>query len=1036
VEDSNGDCPSYLVDNDGDGEPDGVSDPCLGATSYTYHGVAYGLVAIGDRCWFKENLRTTQRRDGTAIAEVPDADTWNGLTTAAYAVYGNDAGNAAMYGLLYNGYAAADDAPLCPQFWAVPSAADFDGLVGALGGTAVAGGALKEAGLGHWASPNAGATNASGFTALPGGERVVGSVGYTGLTESAWWWTSGNSFASTRSSRGVTHTSATVSTAEHSMRRGHSVRCVRLAPVLGCTNINFGEFNPLATVDDGSCATPSFPGCTDNRYAEYDPQANVDDGSCTYLVGCGPGATVTYHGESYPLVTIGAQCWFKKNLNTALYRTGEAILLLEDGAEWAATSQGAWSYYNNDVANGVTYGKLYNFYTVNDARALCPTGWHVPTDGEWITLEMELGMTSAEANGTGWRGTIQGTALKASPADSPPWNGTNSSGFSALSGGIRYGSGSFGDLGFRGIWWSSSPSGSLAWFRYLDAGNSDVFRYNDYYGYVRNGFSVRCLRDTTNVPVAILGCTLSNACNYNPSATTNNGMCILPGPCDSCNAGALVDGDLDNDGVCNPNEVSGCTDSSATNFDSNATDDDGSCVMPGPAQCGGASTVTFDGHTYALVGIGTQCWFKENLRSDNYRNGDAIPGNLSDSLWSSTNFGAHTVYGEGASEVYGGSVDELVNLETFGRLYNQSAVNDVRGLCPGGFHVPTFDDWAELVNELGGWSVAGLALKSSSGNEPTWNGTNLSGFSALPGGYRFSNGAFYYWNGYGYWWSSTSSDSNNWSCSLSTNNSGLFGNYGSSSKAGYSIRCVIDEGGCFDLDNDGVCAEDEIAGCTDATATNFASNATDDDASCLYATAPCGGATTVTFDGHTYALVGIGNQCWFKENLRSDNYRNGDVIPGELNDFQWTTTSSGAQAVYNNDSANMTSYGRLYNWYSVNDARGLCPAGFHVPSFEEWTVLDSVLGGWPGAGTALKSSNSDSPPWDGLNSSGFSALPGGYRYFSDGSLYPLGSNGYWWSSSSPVWLQAWGFALYTSSNLAYLTGASFHNGFSVRCVRD
>jgi uncharacterized protein (TIGR02145 family) len=1056
VEDSNGDCPSYLVDNDGDGEPDGVSDPCLGATSYTYHGVAYGLVAIGDRCWFKENLRTTQRRDGTAIAEVPDADTWNGLTTAAYAVYGNDAGNAAMYGLLYNGYAAADDAPLCPQFWAVPSAADFDGLVGALGGTAVAGGALKEAGLGHWASPNAGATNASGFTALPGGERVVGSVGYTGLTESAWWWTSGNSFASTRSSRGVTHTSATVSTAEHSMRRGHSVRCVRLAPVLGCTNINFGEFNPLATVDDGSCATPSFPGCTDNRYAEYDPQANVDDGSCTYLVGCGPGATVTYHGESYPLVTIGAQCWFKKNLNTALYRTGEAILLLEDGAEWAATSQGAWSYYNNDVANGVTYGKLYNFYTVNDARALCPTGWHVPTDGEWITLEMELGMTSAEANGTGWRGTIQGTALKASPADSPPWNGTNSSGFSALSGGIRYGSGSFGDLGFRGIWWSSSPSGSLAWFRYLDAGNSDVFRYNDYYGYVRNGFSVRCLRDTTNVPVAILGCTLSNACNYNPSATTNNGMCILPGPCDSCNAGALVDGDLDNDGVCNPNEVPGCTDSSATNFDSNATDDDGSCLY-GPAQCGGASTVTFDGYTYALVGIGTQCWFKENLRSDNYSNGDAIPGGLSDSQWTSTGSGAQAVYNNDPS-----------NLATYGRLYNWYAVNDARGLCPVGFHVPSDSEWMSLEMELGmtanqlyGTDFRGTnqgeQLKSSLASFPSWNGTNSSGFSASPSGFRYSDYGGYYSSigTNGYWWSSTVSGPDSWARGLITQDSRVY-RYVSNLRSGLGIRCVKDIGvACIDPDNDGVCAENEVSGCTDSSATNFDSNATDDDGSCLYGPAQCSGASTVTFDGHAYALVGIGTQCWFKENLRSDNYRNGDAIPGNLSESNWVNATTGAQAVFGEGSSHVSSgnedeelnlllFGRLYNGMSVSDARGLCPTGFHVPTDEEWTELEIELGltavngtFWRGDdhGTKLKASPTDIPPWNSQNPSGFSASPGGYRGYSNGHFSYNGEGAYYWTSSM-ISTSGYFRHLSTGRTDAYRWYSPQQDGYSVRCMMD
>jgi uncharacterized protein (TIGR02145 family) len=444
--------------------------------------VAYGLVAIGDRCWFKENLHTTQRRDGTALVEVQDAAAWNGLTTAAYAHYANDAANTATYGLLYNGYAASDDAPLCPQFWGVPTGADFDGLVTALGGVAVAGGAMKEAGLGHWAAPNAAATNSSGFTALPGGERVVGSVGFTGLTESAWWWTSGPSHNTTRNSRGVVHTSGAVSSAEHSMRRGYAVRCVRSVPVLGCTDINFGEYNPLATVNDESCATPGFPGCTDNRYAEFDPQANVDDGSCTYLAGCGPGASVQYHGETYPILTIGEQCWFKKNLNTPTYRSGDAISLLEDNAEWEATSVGAWSHYGNSASSGATYGKLYNFFAVSDSRGLCPAGWHVPSDGEWSVLENELGGSS-----------VAGNALKSSSSDTPLWDGMNSSGFSALPGGFRnvvYGY--FSNQGFKGYWWSSSPDGSLAWRRDLSSGISSVYRSN---ANARFGFSVRCVRD-------------------------------------------------------------------------------------------------------------------------------------------------------------------------------------------------------------------------------------------------------------------------------------------------------------------------------------------------------------------------------------------------------------------------------------------------------------------------------------------------------------------------------------------------------------
>jgi uncharacterized protein (TIGR02145 family) len=226
-----------------------------------------------------------------------------------------------------------------------------------------------------------------------------------------------------------------------------------------------------------------------------------------------------------------------------------------------------------------------------------------------------------------------------------------------------------------------------------------------------------------------------------------------------------------------------------------------------------------------------------------------------------------------------------------------------------------------------------------------------------------------------------------------------------------------------------------VQGCTDANAANFNPLAVIEDGSCSYGPAQCGGASTVSFDGHTYALVGIGTQCWFKENLRSDNYRNGDAIPGNLTDGQWTSTGSGAQAVYNNDPANLAMYGRLYNWYAVNDARGLCPVGFHVPSDNEWTVLENALGGSSVAGTALKSSAADSPPWDGSNSSGFSALPGGFRYYYSGGFGSLGYYGYWWSSSSSG-SGAWLRYLYSGSSDVYRNYYDVRNGFSVRCVRD
>ena len=104
-----------------------------------------------------------------------------------------------------------------------------------------------------------------------------------------------------------------------------------------------------------------------------------------------------------------------------------------------------------------------------------------------------------------------------------------------------------------------------------------------------------------------------------------------------------------------------------------------------------------------------------------------------------------------------------------------------------------------------------------------------------------------------------------------------------------------------------------VQGCTDTNAANFNPLAVIEDGSCLYGPAQCGGQSTVIFDDHTYALVGIGTQCWFAENLRSDNYRNGDAIPGELSNSSWQNTNSGAQAIHSSNVLNSAVHGRLYN---------------------------------------------------------------------------------------------------------------------------
>ncbi|MGB0179490.1 MAG: fibrobacter succinogenes major paralogous domain-containing protein [Flavobacteriales bacterium] len=208
------------------------------------------------------------------------------------------------------------------------------------------------------------------------------------------------------------------------------------------------------------------------------------------------GESITYAGMGYSTVQIGDQCWFAENLRTTTYLNGEAIPQNLSDGDWSSTTSGAMTFYHDDLIVQAPYGGLYNWFAVDDARGLCPSGWHVPTDGEWMTMEMALGMSEADANSTDWRGTDQGAQMKTTYG----WyyygngtdNGTNSSGFSGLPGGLRYDLGNFALAGGNGVWWSSSPSGSNAWLRALDTNLEYVNRSETN---PRMGYSVRCVRD-------------------------------------------------------------------------------------------------------------------------------------------------------------------------------------------------------------------------------------------------------------------------------------------------------------------------------------------------------------------------------------------------------------------------------------------------------------------------------------------------------------------------------------------------------------
>ena len=184
-------------------------------------------------------------------------------------------------------------------------------------------------------------------------------------------------------------------------------------------------------------------------------------------------------------IKIGTQIWTTKNLDVSTYRNGDTIRHARTPEEWqdaASKGEGAWCYYNNDPKNGEIYGKLYNWHAVKNSRILAPSGYHIPSDLEWSLLTEYLGGEE-----------IAGFKMKNTSGWYDNGNGDNSSGFNGLPGGYCGSSGNFNDItGYGNFWSSSEYDTNYAWFRYLYANYTKVFR--DYLD--KNiGLSVRCIKD-------------------------------------------------------------------------------------------------------------------------------------------------------------------------------------------------------------------------------------------------------------------------------------------------------------------------------------------------------------------------------------------------------------------------------------------------------------------------------------------------------------------------------------------------------------
>ncbi|NJO91575.1 MAG: hypothetical protein HC831_23400, partial [Chloroflexia bacterium] len=218
------------------------------------------------------------------------------------------------------------------------------------------------------------------------------------------------------------------------------------------------------------------------------------------------GTVTDVQGNTYKTIKIGDQWWMAENLKSTHYSDGTAINYAADSATWVNLGKTGlgYCYYDNESSNATPYGVIYNWQTAmrssttESVQGVCPSGWHLPSDEEWKTLEKSLGMSDVEANNSGWRGNEEGNALKDDGADYWLSNntGTNTSGFTAVGSGYRTGNAQddnfYSLTDYAEFWTSTFDGGDDAWYRILRYSESRIRREH----YLRSyGRSVRCVKN-------------------------------------------------------------------------------------------------------------------------------------------------------------------------------------------------------------------------------------------------------------------------------------------------------------------------------------------------------------------------------------------------------------------------------------------------------------------------------------------------------------------------------------------------------------
>ena len=528
-------------------------------------------------------------------------------------------------------------------------------------------------------------------------------------------------------------------------------------------------------------------GCTDGTACNYDDLAVMNDGSCLYLPSMTlPDSVATCED----FMTLEAPEEYD-SYSWSTSETTPSVQITESGTYTVEGHVfGPWGWVTGEEVSVTFWNTLQETPNEGCAEMYSSDGFHIADCSEAKLFVLEF--DSMEELGGGDVLSMDGFTY-VNPEDMLECN-------SGL------------DVGLSGVYFLSTEALSFGEAESICEGlgghlvsinseeeNNFVANIDGCYlgcGNTCPGFWIGMEREvcssTSSIEVtfSMEGCTDPEACNYNPEASCDNGTCAsCEALATACGAGTVWDPISLSCIVANPAD---------TNFDGCVQLNDLLDVLSAYGNCGTwqcGDPLEYQGYEYSTVQIGEQCWFAENLRNANFRNGDPIPTNLDSGAWSETSEGATSVYDDN---------DE--NLEVFGRLYNFFVVVDPRSICPSGWRVPSDEDVIQLESELGmseevtalkGFrgGILGQEVKSTTGWSGTGNGTNASGLNVYPAGNRYHTGTYLSMSEVGSWWTSTvnaDNDSRAWYRSVSHDDLGIYRESDASKNIGFSIRCIKD----------------------------------------------------------------------------------------------------------------------------------------------------------------------------------------------------------------------------------------------------